>query len=83
MQQLTVWGLKMADDADNAVDHVLSMPEEGIQGIRGELSGEGAAHCNDCGVALSVARRRAAPWAVHCVPCLEVAEIRKGQRGGY
>lgn len=48
----------------------------GVALVRARLQGQGAEHCEECGLMIPHARRRAAPWAVLCVECAAVAERR-------
>ncbi|MBP1741165.1 MAG: transcriptional regulator, TraR/DksA family [Deltaproteobacteria bacterium] len=53
--------------------------ESGVQLARSRLpSGESSTHCEDCGVAVPDARRKAIPGVRLCVGCQ--AELEKGQK---
>lgn len=51
----------------------------GVAMVRERLLGQGAEECEECGIEIPAARRRAAPWAVCCVDC---QGIREGRRHG-
>lgn len=46
-----------------------------------QTAGKGQDWCEDCGEDIPQERRAAAPWAVRCVPCQEIKELR-ARRGG-
>ena len=50
----------------------------GVAMVRGRLQGQGAEECEECGIEIPEARRRAAPWAVCCVECQSLREGRHG-----
>ena len=53
--------------------------ESGVELARSRLpSGESATHCEECGVAVPDARRKAIPGVRLCVGCQ--AELEKGQK---
>lgn len=53
--------------------------ESGVQLARSRLpSGESSTHCEECGVAVPDARRKAIPGVRLCVGCQ--AELEKGQK---
>ncbi len=53
--------------------------ESGVQLARSRLpSGESSTHCEECGVAVPGARRKAIPGVRLCVGCQ--AELEKGQK---
>jgi len=51
----------------------------GVAMVRERLQGQGAEECEECGIDIPEARRRAAPWAVCCVEC---QSLREGRRHG-
>lgn len=51
----------------------------GVAMVRERLQGQGAEECEECGIEIPEARRRAAPWAVCCVDC---QSLREGRRHG-
>lgn len=51
----------------------------GVAAVRERLQGQGAEECEECGIEIPRARRRAAPWAVCCVDC---QGLREGRRNG-
>lgn len=50
----------------------------GVAMVRERLQGQGAEECEECGIEIPEARRRAAPWAVCCVDCQGLREVRHG-----
>ncbi len=67
----------MADDADLAGEVIELTSAHNILLLRAAVTGDGQEYCEDCGDDLSPARRKAAPWAIRCVPCADIHE-RKG-----
>ncbi len=56
--------------------------ESGVEFARSRLSdGESATHCEECGIAIPEARRRAILGVRLCVNCQ--AELEKGQKKSY
>lgn len=51
----------------------------GVQVVRDRLMGQGAEECEECGIDIPAARRKAAPWAVCCIDC---QSLREGRRHG-
>lgn len=49
----------------------------GVAMVRERLQGQGAEECEECGIEIPEARRRAAPWAVCCVDCQGLREARR------
>ncbi len=49
----------------------------GVALVQARLQGQGAEECEECGLMIPHARRRAAPWAVLCVECQSLAEVRR------
>lgn len=50
----------------------------GVALVQARLQGQGAEECEECGIEIPEARRRAAPWAVCCVDCQGLRERRRG-----
>ncbi|EWC39574.1 TraR/DksA C4-type zinc finger protein [Stutzerimonas stutzeri] len=50
----------------------------GVALVRERLQGQGAEECEECGIEIPKARRKAAPWAVCCVDCQGLRERRHG-----
>lgn len=50
----------------------------GVALVQARLQGQGAEECEECGIEIPEARRRAAPWAVCCVECQSLREGRHG-----
>lgn len=48
----------------------------GVALVQARLQGRGAEECEECGIEIPEARRRAAPWAVCCVDCQSIREAR-------
>lgn len=48
----------------------------GVALVQARLQGQGAEECEECGIEIPEARRRAAPWAVCCVDCQGLRERR-------
>lgn len=48
----------------------------GVQVVRDRLMGQGAEECEDCGLMIPHARRKAYPSAVCCVECQSIREAR-------
>ena len=48
----------------------------GVALVQARLQGQGAEECEECGIEIPAARRRAAPWAVCCVDCQGLREGR-------
>ncbi|MCT4709153.1 TraR/DksA C4-type zinc finger protein [Enterobacteriaceae bacterium H11S18] len=67
----------MCDLADQAQKTIEDMETLHVAGVRMTLQVEGGDECEDCGQALSAARRQAAPWATTCVTCQSIREHKK------
>lgn len=50
----------------------------GVAMVQARLQGQGADECEDCGLEIPKPRRLAAPWAVCCVECQGLREVRHG-----
>ena len=70
----------MADDADLAGDLIELASANNILMLRAAVKGEGQEYCEDCGDDLTPERRKAAPWAIRCVPCASVYEQKQTHR---
>jgi phage/conjugal plasmid C-4 type zinc finger TraR family protein len=70
---------------DGAVqDQIDATIKDGIKRVRSKLSkGPGLAHCEECGVAIPKARRKAVPGVRLCVACQEVRDREDSVAGGY
>lgn len=69
----------MANDADIAdvlIEHSKALNVSAIQRL---TAGSGQDYCEDCGDDLSIERRKAAPWAIRCVPCASIREQKYGR----
>ncbi|AVX15291.1 TraR/DksA family transcriptional regulator [Stutzerimonas stutzeri] len=64
---------------DKAAAYQVMAEISGVAAVREKLQGQGSDECEECGVEIPQARRRAAPWAVCCVEC---QGIREGRRHG-
>ena len=69
----------MPDPADRASGIEILERISGVAAVREKLHGQGAEECEECGIEIPEARRRAAPWAVCCVDC---QGLREGRRHG-
>lgn len=65
------------DDADYVAGLQDRAVESGISRITQEQQAIGQPECSECGDQIPEARRKAAPWARHCVPCLEILEAQR------
>lgn len=50
----------------------------GVAMVRERLQGQGAEECEECGIEIPAARRKAYPSAVCCVECQGLRERRHG-----
>ena len=48
----------------------------GVAMVLAKMQGQGQDWCEECGMQIPEARRRAAPWAVCCVECASIREAR-------
>lgn len=69
----------MADNADVATEIIEEGLERSLHNMRAGR-GLGAEDCEDCGTEIPAQRREAVPWAVRCVECQEMEEVRKKAR---
>jgi RNA polymerase-binding transcription factor DksA len=67
-----------ADPADRATASATLAELGGIALVRAQMQGAGQDDCEDCGCQIPAARRAAAPWAVCCVDCQGLREVRHG-----
>lgn len=65
------------DPADKASAQQMLSEMHGVAAVRERLQGQGAEFCADCDVEIPDARRLAAPWAVCCVECQGIREVRR------
>lgn len=49
----------------------------GVALVQARLQGQGAEECEDCGLMIPHARRKAYPSAVCCVECQSLREVRR------
>ena len=49
----------------------------GVAMVRERLQGQGAEECEECGLDIPEARRRAAPWSTRCAPCQTAKEGKR------
>lgn len=49
-----------------------------IAAVCAQMQGDGSDDCLECGIEIPRARRDAAPWAVCCIDCQSLREIRHG-----
>ena len=70
---------------DGAVqDQIDATIKDGIKRVRSKLpTGPGLTHCEECGVAIPKARRKAVPGVRLCVSCQEARDINEGVASGY
>lgn len=50
----------------------------GVALVQARLQGQGAEECEECGIEIPAARRKAYPSAVCCVECQSLREVRRG-----
>ena len=71
-----------ARTAPDATDRATGLEEAdrigGVAMVQARLQGQGAEECEECGVEIPQARRKAAPSAVCCVECQSLRERRHG-----
>ena len=70
---------------DGAVqEQIDATVKDAIKRARSQLpKGPGLAHCEECGVAIPEARRKAMPGVRLCVPCQEAHDLEAGSASGY
>lgn len=49
----------------------------GVALVQARLQGQGAEECEECGIEIPAARRKAYPSAVCCVECQSLREVRR------
>lgn len=73
--------LEQVRTAPDVTDRATGLEEAdrigGVAMVRERLQGQGAEFCIDCDEEIPDARRRAAPWAVCCVECKSLLEVRR------
>lgn len=71
---------EQARTAPDVTDRATGLEEAerigGVQSVLARLQGQGAEHCEECGLMIPEPRRLAAPWAVCCVECQALRERR-------
>ena len=71
---------EQARTAPDVTDRATGLEEAdrigGVALVQARLQGQGAEECEECGIEIPEARRRAAPWAVCCVECQSLRERR-------
>lgn len=71
---------EQARTAPDVTDRATGLEEAdrigGVALVQARLQGKGAEECEECGIEIPEARRRAAPWAVCCVECQSLRERR-------
>jgi len=72
--------LEQVRTAPDVTDRATGLEEAdrigGVASVRSMIQGQGADECEECGIEIPAARRRAAPWAVCCVECQGIRERR-------
>lgn len=68
----------MPDPVDRASGIEILERISGVAAVREKLQGQGSDECEECGVEIPEARRRAAPWATCCIDCASLKERRHG-----
>jgi phage/conjugal plasmid C-4 type zinc finger TraR family protein len=70
---------------DGAVqDQIDASLEDEVNRVRDQLPrGESAHHCDECGVAIPDARRKAVPGVRFCVGCQEIIDAENKAFAGY
>ncbi len=68
---------------DGAVqDQIDASVEDAVRRARGQMAhGESVAECEECGVTIPEARRKAVPGVRRCVPCQEAEDSVLGHIG--
>ncbi len=69
-----------ARTAPDVTDRATGLEEEvrigGVALVQARLQGQGAEHCEECGLMIPHTRRKAYPSAVCCVECQSLREVR-------
>ena len=70
---------------DGAVqEQIDATVKDGIERARSKLAhGPGLKKCEECGVAIPIARRRAVSGVRLCVPCQDIRDQEEGSVSGY
>lgn len=72
---------EQARTAPDATDRATGLEEAdrigGVAMVRERLQGQGAEECEECGIDIPAARRKAYPSAVCCVECQSLREVRR------
>ena len=76
MAELIQYSRDSRDESDRASASEAATVIGGVAAVLGRMQGQGADHCEDCGLMIPHARRKAAPWAVRCVDCQGIRERR-------
>lgn len=67
------------DPSDKASAQQMLSEMHGVASVVAKMQGQGSDECEECGIEIPAARRKAAPWAVCCVDC---QSLREGRRHG-
>ncbi|MHC3750716.1 TraR/DksA family transcriptional regulator [Stutzerimonas stutzeri] len=74
--------LEQVRTAPDVTDRATGLEEAdrigGVALVQARLQGQGAEECEDCGIEIPAARRKAYPSAVRCVECQSLREGRHG-----
>jgi len=74
--------LEQVRTAPDVTDRATGLEEAdrigGVAMVRERLQGQGAEECEECGIEIPAARRKAYPSAVCCVECQSLREVRRG-----
>ncbi len=74
--------LELSRTAPDALDRAAGIVEAEriscVAAVLASMQGDGSDDCEECGIDIPRARREAAPWAVCCVDCQSLREIRHG-----
>ena len=76
MTELLAYSRASADESDRATAVEAAAVMGGVSDVLARMQGEGQDDCEECGIEIPAARRRAAPWAVCCVECASIRERR-------
>ena len=71
---------EQARTAPDVTDRATGLEEAdrigGVALVQARLQGQGAGECEECGIEIPAARRKAYPSAVCCVECQSIREAR-------
>lgn len=74
--------LEQSRTAPDVTDRASGLEEAdrigGVAMVQARLQGQGAEECEECGIEIPAARRKAYPSAVCCVECQSLRERRHG-----